>query len=126
MNGYHLLCRADRKHDGGNVVGWCLFYPSVNRAFFSTGNFRCDDFVEVSINTIERSADGMVDKNGTRIFEGDIIKTNEGEIYEVKNRKGCWAGVRGENEWEFLVTIANQSCIIGNKRDNPELLEVSQ
>ena len=75
---------------------------------------------------------GLNDKNGNRIFEGDIVKTSDithegviqipGESFEIAMRKGCWVMVAGE-DWDFLET--NHECIqvIGNIHDNPELLK---
>ena len=75
---------------------------------------------------------GLKDKNGKRIFEGDIVKTSDithegviqipGKSFEIAMRKGCWVMVAWE-DWDFLET--NRECIqvIGNIHDNPELLK---
>lgn len=73
---------------------------------------------------------GMVDKNDKEIFEGDVLKTYDGELAKVvwNEYLGCW-------ETEFLSEIvvlsevadvkSNRSdCeVIGNIYENPEFLE---
>lgn len=60
---------------------------------------------------------GFLDKDEKEIYEGDIIKTNNGLIFQVeipdiyfKLADGCW-----ETENDFK--------IIGNIYENPELLD---
>ena len=78
---------------------------------------------------------GLTDKNGKRIFEGDIVRygtntdrADNKEIYEVvfETRGGSrYFGIRiSEIEtWQFCFEVpAKLMEVIGNIHDNPELL----
>ena len=75
---------------------------------------------------------GLIDKNGKRIFEGDVVKTSDvthedviqipGELFAIELRKGCWTMVCGQN-WDFLETNYRYVEVIGNIHDNQELLK---
>lgn len=72
---------------------------------------------------------GLVDKYGTMLFEGDIIRDEDGDIMVVKwQSKGAefvlelkpYVSVR------FYSTLPSKIEIIGNIHDNPELLEADK
>lgn len=86
---------------------------------------------EVQPNTVGQFT-GLTDKNGTKIFEGDICRnTQTGEIVSVKWH-GTMAGFvwskRKEKSYLFdfgeLFRVYDKYEVIGNIHDNPELLEV--
>ncbi len=143
-----IIFRGKRMDNGEWVYGW-PFADTADCSLKKVGKCVCphdgseyfivewvDDFHEyeereVIPDTVGQYT-GLTDKNGKRIFEGDIVKTSDithegviqipGESFEIAMRKGCWAMVAGE-DWDFLET--NHECIqvIGNIHDNPELLK---
>ena len=90
---------------------------------------------------------GIPDKNGKRIFEGDIVKTHyanakNSEFVEVvvfHNGRFCAEGNLGgtgrlwANLWDGIRHLPQDKCVymdgvevIGNIHDNPELMEGTQ
>ena len=77
---------------------------------------------------------GLLDKNGTRIFEGDIVSTDTKRPYLiVEFRDGCFmfnCNDGGEDYYDIMLpilkepqTVYNYGEVIGNIHDNTELLE---
>jgi uncharacterized phage protein (TIGR01671 family) len=74
---------------------------------------------------------GLRDKNGTLIFEGDIVKTicddEEPEIYRIAFENYSWELRSPLYDYQELRDFVNDYTrieIIGNCWDNTELLEV--
>ena len=146
-----ILFRGKRKDiPGGWVYGW--YQPPVkwgNHNFGTSISYFCDegwlDDTEVIPETVGQFT-GLNDKNGKKIFEGDILEytsyTGTG-IKEVFRAIVFW----DEHRWSYKViynnrwtaqwnnkgytcdiyktVAANFSDVIGNIHDNPELLEVN-
>ena len=94
---------------------------------------------EVDDNTIGQFT-GLHDKNGKEIYEGDIVElTDEGrQIYGTKEHPSRKYQLVGFKDGRFMTGRSNIDCeffntylwilkdyitVVGNKFDNPELLE---
>ena len=117
-----------------NISGCFILQTQTRHRRLKTGGMELFDrliTIEVDGTTVGQYT-GLTDKNGTKIFEGDIVRDNavwhEGEI-QIKSHvnivgvdKGCWIMFH-DKWWDFLYTNASDAEIIGNIYDNPELIE---
>ena len=129
------LYRGKRKDNGEWVEGGIV----VNGDYVAIVQFSdyhgWHDFIEVIPDTAGQCA-GLTDKNGKRIFEGDIVKTNQYgkddahghnfagfDVFYVRFAEGRFSLY---NNWRrFNLCNGSDMEVIGNIHDNPELLEVS-
>lgn len=132
VEGYILMGRPySCNNDEVNIV------PPTNPMFFP--QYRLDTYYTVDPETVGQFT-GVVDKNGVKIFEGDIVDVSDCNWY--------WCGPATYDspivkvEWSQAVSgfdpFANYDCdcdiyykpkdvkVIGNVHDNPELLEVRE
>lgn len=84
--------------------------------------------IEIDYRTIGQYT-GLTDKNGKKIFEGDILRFENADG-EFSNYETIWFG----NGWEVIqngsqfadeldIFFCERSAVIGNIYDNPKLME---
>lgn len=78
---------------------------------------------EVYVDSIGQYT-GLKDGNGTEIYEGDIVKTDYGRLYEVLFIAGAFVGISSPPSFSSIeeTKFLNGTKVVGNKYDNPELL----
>ena len=134
-----ILFRGKRVDNGEWVFGSYAFEPRRKGAFgqiisdldherhyiVSKKNY---EYWEIIPETVGQFT-GMYDRNGKKIFEGDIVSSNKrktwigrGKVWFDKSVFWC-----GEREWAKLLRVVcledEQAEVIGNIYDNPELAE---
>ena len=118
-----ILFRGKRIDNGEWIEGF--YAQSGERTYIIFDNSFAVGYVtmkEVTPKTVGQYT-GLTDKNGKKIFEGDIVGDGERK-YAVSFEKGCWVILGKIEFWDFLQTNAKSYEVIGNIHDNPELMEV--
>lgn len=133
-----ILFRSKRKSDSEWVYGYYvqtndfLDGRKLNLIFEANSvNYPRGEIVgthEVEPETVSQYT-GLTDKNGVKIFEGDIIKFDGdweeygGNVFEVVFTNGCFYLGRNPDTICFLLkTFVEWAEVVGNIYDNPELL----
>lgn len=119
-----ILFRGKRADDGAWVYGWPCRYPfgmwplkdAIIPSEDAEGGYH--RFVEVDPSTVGQYT-GLTDKNGRRIFEGDLLVLATNRTHEVKFADGSFY----MNGTCTSIHYAGKFTIVGNRWDNPELLE---
>ena len=102
------------------AFGQTVSQADVDRHHILT--MKCNIIKEIYPETIGQYT-GLTDKNGKKIFEGDIVKNSIG-TFIVKFLYGTFCcSLIEENYLTELCSIHNQCEVIGNIHDNPELLK---
>lgn len=132
-----ILFRGKRKDNGEWVEGFFLTSPEFHNegiGVITTLDFKNRQAYYVWLGTIGEYT-GLTDKNGKKIFEGDVHENNANK-YVVKyglcydsdrecNYYGYYFQDIKNKDWRECFDGAESKYvnIIGNIHDNPELLE---
>lgn len=143
-----ILFRGKQLYDGEWVYGDLSFHVQMGIPYvFPVDGYDSPDFYEVNPSTVGQYT-GLKDKNGERIFEGDIVRFEDTGVegFEYKEAFGYinQAVVAFENgRWQLtnfmsynsgvfydmehrhddFITTLEYCEIVGNIHDNPEILE---
>lgn len=130
-----ILFRGKRTEDGEWIEGNYAYSNTENKHFIICNSemqsftypenclFAIDCY-EIIPETVERYT-GLTDKNGIKIFEGDIVKGTflgfpipiEDDVFSI-----CWQ----EDVAGYKANYFENVEVIGNIYDNPELLETNK
>lgn len=127
-----ILFKAKRKDNGEWVKGYYVFIKGVHYIYTgelrSGGLYVVPERFEIDPSTICWYT-GLTDKNGKKIWENGIVKTNRGRLCKV-----IWFSSPKYQGWDLIpIETKNPSPsqwdiwedleFIGNIFDNPELLK---
>lgn len=125
-----ILFRGKRTNDGKWIEGsLCTTLPSdaecYTISYFDEGIYYTEE--DVIPDTVGQYT-GLTDKNGKKIFEGDIMPVYEQGMeyyYKVVYNGDCFMlAMLDSEQGSYPLSVKNTiSEIIGNIHDNPELLK---
>ena len=128
-----ILFRGKRLHDNkwiyGNFISDCEGNPHIiePRFFCEDGHhLQYEDNTDTPVFIIPETVGqytGLTDKNGVRIFEGDIVDYISSDV--IGNPKTGTIIVEDMTDYDTMIYLnhSDELQIIGNIHDNPELLQ---
>jgi hypothetical protein len=120
-----ILFRGKRPDNSEWVYGF--FHPGIDgngkRVFCISTDKDCPD-TYIIIPETRCQYTGLDDKNGVKIFEGDVLSHYGDTILVSWNHKNaCFDFNRINRDCLYKTAACGISEVIGNIHDNPELLE---
>ena len=128
------LCKAKRTDNGGWVIGCLVRYGFTGREkYYIVPSYASDLYaLEIDPSTICWCT-GLQDKNGELIWENDIVFVSDADgcsgqmdtgVGKISFIEGLWYIEGRVQNGLYDIDKCFQIKVIGNKFDNPELLEV--
>lgn len=128
-----ILCRGKRRDNGEWVEGYYIrtSCSEIEAVIIPTSAFaernrnlrlEVDEWWEVDPDTICRYT-GSTDKNGKKIYEGDVVRAWSGFLDRVVYENGCFMMELQIYHYEWSYQTPEQMEVVGNIYDNQELLK---
>ena len=120
-----ILFRGKRLDNGKWTEGDGIHYPkSINylgSCWIDGMGERANDWVQVVPATVGQYT-GLCDKNGVKIFEGDVVFAGYGEYYQGQHEHSATM-IIDMADYEALNAVCNANVVevIGNIHDTPDL-----
>lgn len=121
-----ILFRAKKADDGKWIEGFYAQLKPINGVmghFINDGNSRAIKIIHETVGQFT----GLYDKNGKRIFEGDIVFYRYGITNFTVIWKNCGFVIENSRYATISATQEAVNCleveVIGNIYDNPELIK---
>jgi uncharacterized phage protein (TIGR01671 family) len=64
---------------------------------------------------------GLLDRGGKRIFEGDVVRLDDGALHSVEYVCGAFWVCKCDTTYWQLSNVNADAVVVGNVHDNPEL-----
>ena len=108
------------KSDGANswIEGFYTKSPSGRTRILTTYNASPIEVIPESVGQFT----GLIDKNGKKIFEGDIVECFRNGLSYVAYRTGCF-GLIYDYTFINFHDVHGEMIVIGNIFDHPHLLK---
>lgn len=116
-----ILFRGMRLGNGEWVYGYLFRIWDEAYILWGTTN-GIPGMIKVDPSTVGQYT-GLTDKNGEKIFEGDVITISSAFMTGIVEYHDCGFEVRENDVYECLWYDSDELEVIGNIHDNPELLE---